>query len=394
VSAKAQENAGTRRPFGIYVHWPFCVSKCPYCDFNSHVRESVDHQAWARALTAEIRHYAAMTPGRTVDSVFFGGGTPSLMQPETVAAVLDQIGQSWTRTNDLEVTLEANPTSVETEKFRAFKDAGVNRVSVGIQSLHDDQLKFLGRAHDAAQGRAAIAMAASLFDRYSFDLIYARPEQGLQAWAEELKAALTMAGGHLSLYQLTIEQGTAFHTQHARGDFEIPESDLGADFYELTQDLLGAAGLPAYEISNHARPGQESRHNLIYWRYGDYVGVGPGAHGRLTLDDGCKIGTRAHSAPEIWLERVRANGHGAHDYEHLSREQRFTESVMMGLRLREGVVLDRLSGEAGRPWQEMMDEKRVRVLADEGLLVLDAERLRPTLQGMQRLNGILGYLLA
>jgi oxygen-independent coproporphyrinogen-3 oxidase len=382
------------RPFGIYVHWPFCVSKCPYCDFNSHVRESVDHAAWSDALTAELRHYAAMIPGRTVESVFFGGGTPSLMEPETVQAVLDQIVKSWRVKNHLEVTLEANPTSAEAGKFRDFRQAGINRVSIGIQSLYDKDLKFLGRAHDAAQGRAAIGMAGSIFDRYSFDLIYARPEQTVQDWQTELEAALKLSGGHLSLYQLTIEKGTAFHTMHARGDFEIPESDLAGDFYELTQTVMEGAGMPAYEISNHAKPDHESRHNMIYWRYGDYVGAGPGAHGRLTLDDGRKIGTRAHSAPEAWLERVRAQGHGAHPYEDLSREQRFIEAVMMGLRMRGGVSLDNLSAEAGQPWQAVIDGKKIDALAAEGLLVQDGDTLRPTVQGMQRLNGILGYLLA
>lgn len=378
------------RPFGIYIHWPFCVSKCPYCDFNSHVRDGVDHMAWRNALTAELRYYAALTPGREVGSIFFGGGTPSLMEPSTVQAVIDQIAKSWSVANDIEITLEANPTSVETDKFRDFKTAGVNRVSIGIQSLYDKDLKFLGRAHDAAQGRAAIEMASSLFDRFSFDLIYARPEQKLESWHKELTEALKFGTTHLSLYQLTIESGTAFHTMHARGDFSIPESDVAGDFYELTQDIMNHAGMPAYEISNHAKPGQESRHNLVYWRYGDYVGVGPGAHGRLTLPDG-KAGTRAHSAPEIWLERVKKDGHGHHPFEELSREQRFTEALMMGLRLREGVSLTHMAEEAGR--SDVLDRKKIQALVEEGLLVLDGDILKPSQAGMQRLNGILGYLL-
>ncbi len=350
----------------------------------------MDHAAWREALTSELRYYAGLTPGREVGSIFFGGGTPSLMEPSTVQAVIDQVAQSWTVANDVEITLEANPTSVETGKFRDFKTAGINRVSVGIQSLYDKDLKFLGRAHDAAQGRAAIEMASSLFDRFSFDLIYARPEQTLEAWHKELTEALKFGTTHLSLYQLTIESGTAFHTMHARGDFSIPENDVAGDFYELTQDIMNHAGMPAYEISNHAKPGQESRHNLVYWRYGDYVGVGPGAHGRLTLPEG-KVGTRAHSAPEIWLERVQRDGHGHHPYEELSQEQRFTEALMMGLRLREGVSMARMKEEAGRA--DILDQKKIVALAEEGLLVMDGDILKPTQAGMQRLNGILGYLL-
>lgn len=383
----------TQRSFGIYVHWPFCVSKCPYCDFNSHVRERVDHAVWSDALTAELRHYAAMMPDRTVSSIFFGGGTPSLMEPATVQAVIDQVQKSWRIANDIEITLEANPTSVEAGKFQDFRLAGVNRVSIGVQSLDDAELKFLGRAHDSGQARTAIDLAGKLFDRYSFDLIYARPKQTLQGWEAELRAALVMAGGHLSLYQLTIEKGTAFHTMHARGDFDIPESDQAADFYELTQAIMGNAGMPAYEISNHAAPGQESRHNLVYWCYSDYVGVGPGAHGRLTVN-GEKRATRAHSAPERWLERVHMAGHGAHPHEVLDREQRSTESLLMGLRLAEGVALAAIAEEAGKPWDQVISPRKLQALGAEGLLVLTEDRLRPTLAGMQRLNSILSYLLA
>ncbi len=379
--------------FGLYVHWPFCVSKCPYCDFNSHVRERVDHTAWRDALVKELRHYAAMTPGRTVESIFFGGGTPSLMKPETVGAVIDETARHWTMADDAEITLEANPTSVETEKFMAFRNAGVNRVSIGIQSLYDRDLKFLGRAHDAAQGRAAIDMASSVFGRYSFDLIYARPDQTLQAWERELREALELAGGHLSLYQLTIEQGTAFHTMHTRGDFQIPQDDLAADFYELTQTIMEASGRPAYEVSNHARSGEESRHNLIYWRYGDYAGIGPGAHGRLTLDDGRKIATRAHRAPEVWLERVNAEGHGAHPREDLSREQRTMETLIMGMRLRQGVSLEKLTREAGQPWDAVIDRNRISALMEEGLVEMDDVSLRPTSSGLQRVNSIIQYVL-
>ncbi|OFW95926.1 MAG: coproporphyrinogen III oxidase, partial [Alphaproteobacteria bacterium RIFCSPHIGHO2_12_FULL_45_9] len=272
--------------FGIYIHWPFCKSKCPYCDFNSHVSEAIDHKRWMQSYLKEIDYWANLTEGRVVDTVFFGGGTPSLMQSETVAEILAHIQKKWRVSNDWEVTLEANPTSFETEKFRDFYAAGVNRVSIGVQSLYEADLKFLGREHSPDQARFAIAEAQKIFPRVSFDLIYARPKQTLDAWRTELSEALQMASGHLSMYQLTIERGTPFHTRHARGEFKIPEQDLAADLYDVTQDMMGQAGYPAYEISNHAIVGQESRHNLIYWRYDDYVGVGPGAHGRLTDQDG------------------------------------------------------------------------------------------------------------
>ncbi|MBL8665802.1 MAG: coproporphyrinogen III oxidase, partial [Candidatus Odyssella sp.] len=271
--------------FALYVHWPFCLSKCPYCDFNSHVRERVEEARWQRAYLAELERAAAETPGRVVTSVFFGGGTPSLMPPETAAAILARIRALWPVAPDAEITLEANPGAAEAARFRAFRAAGVNRLSIGVQALDDAALKFLGRRHVAAEALAAVERAAGIFPRYSFDLIYARPGQSVAAWREELARALRFAGDHLSVYQLTIEPGTAFHTAHARGDFALPDEDTAADLYEATRDLLGAAGLAAYEISNHARPGGESRHNLAYWRYADYAGIGPGAHGRLTLGD-------------------------------------------------------------------------------------------------------------
>lgn len=379
--------------FGVYIHWPFCASKCPYCDFNSHVREAVDHAAWREALVQEIKTVAAQVPDRIATSIFFGGGTPSLMEASTIEAVIDAVRQCWGLMPEAEITLEANPTSVEAAKFKAFRSAGINRVSLGVQSLRTEDLKFLGRTHFVSDAMQAIEIAGNTFDRYSFDLIYARPDQSLKDWAQELESALEFAGDHLSLYQLTIEQGTAFHTWHARGDFQMPEDDTGGDFYELTQAILDDAGLPAYEISNHARPGEESRHNLTYWRYGDYAGIGPGAHGRLSLPDGGKVATRTHRAPEIWLERVRADGHGMHPHEALGREQRFTEALMMGLRMREGVSLSRLSAEAASDWQKIIDTKRIDILCDEGLLTLEEDRLRPTLAGMQRLNGLLAYLL-
>ncbi|PWC32271.1 radical SAM family heme chaperone HemW [Azospirillum sp. TSO35-2] len=379
--------------FAVYVHWPFCKSKCPYCDFNSHVRERVDHDRWRAGLLRELDHYADLTSGRTVTSVFFGGGTPSLMEPATVGALLDRIAERWPVADRLEVTLEANPTSVEADKFRAFRSAGINRVSLGIQALDDASLRFLGRQHSAAEATGAIELAARTFDRFSFDLIYARPGQSVAAWEAELARALDYAVGHLSVYQLTIEEGTAFYPLHARGDLVLPDEDLAGDLYEATQSRLSSAGLPAYEISNHARPGEESRHNLTYWRYGDYVGIGPGAHGRLTLN-GEKFATRAHRAPEIWLERVERDGHGAATPDPVDRDARGTELLMMGLRLSEGVPLARLVEETGRPLDALVDPAALTRLVDGGFLVRDAGRLRATPGGLQRLNAVLSALLA
>lgn len=378
--------------FGLYVHWPFCLSKCPYCDFNSHVHDSIDHDAWRAALITEIQHYAAQTPGRVLSSIFFGGGTPSLMLPETVAAVIDEAQRGWKFSNNIEITLEANPTSVEIGKFRAFRQAGVNRVSLGIQSLREKDLTFLGRKHSVDEARSAIDIAAKTFDRFSYDLIYARPEQDVAAWRAELQEALALSDAHLSLYQLTIEAGTAFFAQHSRGDFMIPNDMVAGDLYEATQDILGAAGMPAYEISNHAKPGEESRHNLTYWRYGDYAGVGPGAHGRLTME-GQKIATRAHRAPDIWLKNVAAQGHGAHPTEIITAEERFTESLMMGLRLTEGVPLARLEQESGRERERFFKPEKIRALEAEGYLTHGPDHIVATAAGRQRLNAVLSYLL-
>ena len=379
--------------FAIYVHWPFCKSKCPYCDFNSHVRERVDHDRWRAGLLRELDHYADLTAGRTVTSIFFGGGTPSLMEPATVGAIIDRVAQRWPVADRLEVTLEANPTSVEAGKFRAFRTAGINRVSLGIQALDDASLKFLGRQHNAAEATGAIELAARTFDRFSFDLIYARPGQTVAAWQAELAQALDYAVGHLSVYQLTIEEGTAFYPLHARGDLVLPNEDLAGDLYEATQSQLTAAGLPAYEISNHARPGEESRHNLTYWRYGDYVGIGPGAHGRLTLDGG-KFATRAHRAPEIWLERVERDGHGAAAPDPVDRNSRGTELLMMGLRLSEGVRLARLVEETGRTLDDFVEPAALSRLIEGGFLTRDADRLVATSEGLQRLNAVLSAILA
>ncbi|GJL85207.1 MAG: coproporphyrinogen III oxidase [Micavibrio sp.] len=378
--------------FGVYIHWPFCLAKCPYCDFNSHVREGIDHDLWRDAYLRSIDHYASLVPARQVESIYFGGGTPSLMVPETVEAIIDRIQQKWQVSNDIEITLEANPTSVEAEKFRAFREAGINRVSLGVQALNNSDLKFLGRQHNVKEALKAIDIARENFYRYSFDLIYARPKQTLKDWQEELERAVTYTNGHLSLYQLTIERGTQFYQDYAQKKFVVPGEELAADFYNLTQDVLEAHNLPAYEVSNHARAGDESRHNLIYWHYGDYVGIGPGAHGRLTMEDN-KFATREHRSPEIWLERVAEQGSGVHPFEGVPPEDRFVEALMMGLRLRDGVSLLALEREAGQNWQDFIDEDHVNQAAKEGWLVHQDDCLRLTHEGLLRLNAMVPYLL-
>lgn len=387
-------NPGDQSGFGLYVHWPFCRSKCPYCDFNSHVREAVDHDRWRRALLRELDHFADKTAGRTVGSIFFGGGTPSLMAPATAAAVIDRAAERWALAPDVEITLEANPTSVEAGTFDGFAAAGVNRVSLGVQALDDGALTFLGRGHTAAEALSAVALAARRFERYSFDLIYARPGQTVPQWTAELEQALGHAGDHLSVYQLTIEPGTAFHTLHARGALGVPDADTQAALYKATQQALGDAGLPAYEISNHARPGQESRHNLVYWRYGDYVGIGPGAHGRLTLEGGVKWGTRTHRAPEIWLERVERDGHAEKPREVIAPADRLAELLMMGLRLGEGVPRQRILAETGQDIDAQIDRDVLGRLIDGGFVTLDRDRLCATPDGLPRLDAVLAALLA
>jgi putative oxygen-independent coproporphyrinogen III oxidase len=384
--------AGDEPGFGLYVHWPFCLSKCPYCDFNSHVRAAIDHGRWRTALLRELDHYATDAKGRKLTSIFFGGGTPSLMEPATVAAVIARAGEHWPFSDDIEITLEANPTSVEAGKFAGFRSAGVNRVSLGVQALNDGDLKFLGRHHSAAEARTALDIARRHFGRYSFDLIYARPGQSAAAWRAELAAALDLAGDHLSVYQLTIEPETAFGAAHRRGELQVPGEDEAGALFELTQELLDAAGLPAYEISNHARPGGESRHNLTYWRYGDYVGVGPGAHGRLTIG-GDKIATRQHRAPEAWLAAVEAVGHATRQRDTVAAEDRLAELMMMGLRTIGGVPRSRVVAECGRPLEAVIDPARLGRLIDGGFLLLDETRLRATAAGRQRLNAVIGELL-
>ena len=358
-----QEDA---RAFGVYIHWPFCLSKCPYCDFNSHVRHAaIDEARYVRAFTAEIAATAARVPGRTVSTVFFGGGTPSLMQPATVAAILDAVAAHWSVSPDVEITLEANPTSVEAERFRGYRTAGVNRISLGVQSLDDRVLKELGRLHSAQEALAAVAIARSMFERYSFDLIYARPGQSVEAWSAELTRAIAEAAEHLSLYQLTIEPETPFHALHAAGRLRVPDSDEARALYDTTLEISGAAGLPAYEISNHARPGAECRHNLVYWRGHEYAGIGPGAHGRLDVGSQ-RFATATEKRPEAWLMRVEANGHGLVTDDALTSSERADEYLLMGLRLAEGIDPARYEAIAGRP----LDRKRVASLRSEGAVEL------------------------
>lgn len=377
----------------LYIHWPFCLSKCPYCDFNSHVREKIDETLWQETLLKELNYFGNLTKGRSLKSVFFGGGTPSLMAPKTVATLLEKLSDYWQLQDDLEITLEANPTSIEANKFREFKSAGINRVSVGIQALKDQDLKFLGRTHGRDDALKALTIARNIFERFSFDLIYARPQQTVKQWQEELKEALTLAQGHLSLYQLTIEHGTAFYTAHQRKDFTVPDDYLAADLYEATQEMMEKAGLPAYEISNHARPGQESRHNLVYWQGQDYAGVGPGAHGRLTFDNE-KFSFKGTRAPEVWIKAVVEKGHGIDEKVKLSAEDVFTERLMMGLRLREGIPrkdLENLSG--GREFETLFQNSALEVLKAENLIKWNEDTFKLTAEGLQKLNGVLTFLL-
>jgi putative oxygen-independent coproporphyrinogen III oxidase len=377
--------------FGVYIHWPFCLSKCPYCDFNSHVRrEPIDEARFVRAFAAEIAATAARAPGRTVSTIFFGGGTPSLMQPTTVGAILDAVGKHWAVAPDVEITLEANPTSVEATRFRGYRTAGVNRVSLGVQALDDKVLAELGRMHTSREALDAVGVARSIFDRYSFDLIYARPRQEPKAWAAELTRALSEAGEHLSLYQLTIEADTPFAALHAAGKLAVPDDDLGRTLYDTTQEICAAHGLPAYEISNHARPGGECRHNLVYWRAREYAGIGPGAHGRLDID-GSRHATATEKRPETWLMRVEASGHGLVTDDTLTREETADEFLLMGLRLAEGIDTGRFTAVAGRS----LDPARIAALQGHGLVETTADgRLRVTLPGFPVLDAVVADLAA
>jgi oxygen-independent coproporphyrinogen-3 oxidase len=377
-------------PFGVYVHWPFCLAKCPYCDFNSHVRHGgIDQGKFVGAYLRELSHFARLAPGRVVSSIFFGGGTPSLMAPETVGAILDGIATLWSVAEDAEITLEANPTSVEAARFAGYRAAGVNRVSLGVQSLDDASLKALGRKHTSEEALAALAIAKRNFERVSFDLIYARQGQELDAWRQELAGALTHAQDHLSLYQLTIEEGTPFAALHAAGALTVPEGEKAEAFYLLTQELCDAAGLPSYEVSNHARPGAESRHNLLYWRGHDYAGVGPGAHSRITLD-GVKHAIAIRKSPEAWLDAVAASGHGIVQDEALSPQNSADEYLLMGLRLAEGIDEKRLAAIDGRK----LDEARLQYLQAQGLLRRTPDRLQATGKGRLVLDRLIVELAA
>ncbi len=377
--------------FGVYVHWPFCLSKCPYCDFNSHVRgAAIDEERYLAAFRAEIAHRAALAPGRTVASVFFGGGTPSLMRPQTVQGVIDAIAAKWRLDPDAEITLEANPTSVEAGRFRGYRAAGVNRLSIGVQSLSDAALKSLGRKRTVDEAIAAVKLAASLFPRFTFDVIYARPGQTEAEWRLELSRALDFVGDHVSLYQLTIEPDTIFERLRDTGKLQLPDEDLALALFAATRELTEARGLPAYEVSNHARPGGESRHNLIYWRYGEYAGVGPGAHGRLATAKG-RFAQETERHPEMWLTQVETEGHGLVENTALSREEQGDEFLLMGLRLREGIDPRRFERLSGRE----IDRDRVKSLVEDGFIELDARgRLRVTPMGAPLLDTVVADVAA
>jgi oxygen-independent coproporphyrinogen-3 oxidase len=380
-----------RQAFGVYVHWPFCLSKCPYCDFNSHVRQvAIDEERFARGFAREIETTAARIPGREVTSIFLGGGTPSLMRPETVGAILEAIGKHWRVAADVEVSLEANPTSVEAMRFAGYRAAGVNRVSLGVQALDDASLKMLGRLHSAREALDAVAIARRAFDRYSFDLIYARPDQTPAMWTTELEHAISEAAEHLSLYQLTIEEGTPFFGLHAAGKLKTPDEPVARALYDVTQEICARHGLPAYEISNHARPGAECRHTLVYWRGEEYAGIGPGAHGRLDIN-GTRHATATDRRPEAWLMRVEANGHGVVTDERLNSVERADEFLLMGLRLAEGIDPRRYAALAGRS----LDPRRIAILRDEGAITVEADgRLRVTQAGFPVLDAVVADLAA
>ena len=378
--------------FGLYVHWPFCKAKCPYCDFNSHVRAEVDQARWREALVAELAHYARTAGDRRLTSIFFGGGTPSLMQPETVGTVIEAATARFDFDSEIEITLEANPTSAEAANFAGYRAAGVNRLSLGVQALDDASLRFLGRQHSAAEALDAVALARRSFDRFSFDIMTARPGLTPDGATDELKRALDENPEHISIYQLTVEPNTPFQAAWRRGELPMPAEGTAADIFAATQDTLTKAGLPAYEISNHARPGAECRHNLTYWRYGDYIGIGPGAHGRLTLD-GAKVATRQHRAPESWLDHVARHGHATQARTPLSQTARRDEMVMMGLRLREGIARQAFQRELGQDAEMALPRANRAALQDAGYLHLDDTRLVATPEGLVRLNAVLGYLL-
>lgn len=417
------------KPLAIYIHWPFCKSKCPYCDFNSHVRDSVEQARWKGALLRELDYMAAHVANRQVASIFFGGGTPSLMPPETVAALIERVHALFPVSDNIEITLEANPTSVEAERFRQFKSAGINRLSLGVQSLVPEELVFLGRGHSVGEALAAVELARSLFDRYSFDLIYARPRQTLESWEKELTEALRYVGDHLSLYQLTIEENTAFHHAYAKGGFTLPDEAQAEALYRLTETLLAERGLLAYEVSNYARPGQESRHNLAYWQGHDYIGVGPGAHGRITVplsadsasleprpmrepmrvahnrlpaaDRGIgsqrehiRIATQTIKSPERWLEQVERTAHASEIWQEIEPQREAEERLMMGLRLREGIAYDAFIKQTGFDLRDYLNRRKLALFTGQGLLEENTHHLRTTLNGRLVLGTLTAELLA
>lgn len=384
--SRHKEVSGHNDPLAVYVHWPFCLAKCPYCDFNSHVRASIDEEAFADALCRELDHYADRVGPRDITSIFFGGGTPSLMSPKTVGRVLDKIAACWRMTAGVEITLEANPTSVEAEKFQGFSEAGVNRVSLGVQALNDVDLKALGREHSVKEALAAVELAGKYFTRRSFDLIYAREGQDTASWEVELCRAIDLAAGHLSLYQLTIEENTAFFNAWRRGKLTLPEEEISAEMFDLTRDICADRGLPAYEVSNHAKLGEESRHNLTYWRYGDYVGVGPGAHGRVSLD-GDLVATVQTRKPEDWLKKPLELE------ELLDVQMQAEEMIMMGLRLTEGICRADFDARIGRPLEEFINQEKQDYLRDAGFLTSSPTHLCLSGKGMPLLNQVLAQLL-
>jgi putative oxygen-independent coproporphyrinogen III oxidase len=383
----------TNTPLAVYIHWPFCKAKCPYCDFNSHVRENVDQSRWQASLLAELDHMADYVKDRTITSIFFGGGTPSLMLPETATAVIDRVSKLWPVTSDIEITLEANPTSVETNTFADFKNAGINRVSLGVQSLRTPDLKFLGRGHSVEEALKAIDSARATFDRYSFDLIYARPGQTTSEWEKELSQALAYVGGHLSLYQLTIEENTAFHHAYAKHEFALPDEQESEALYRLTESLTAARGLVAYEVSNYAKPGEESRHNLAYWQGYDYIGVGPGAHGRITLE-GSRCATQTLKSPERWLENVEKQGHAVEIWNKVELTQEIEERLMMGLRLKDGIDLAAFKKQTGHDLPHYLNRHKQRLYVAQGLLAERADKLQVTLSGRLVLNRLIAELLS
>ena len=382
----------TDEPIALYIHWPFCLAKCPYCDFNSHVRERIDQTRFAAALRTELAWEASRLGSRPLGSIFFGGGTPSLMNPDTVGALIADAKRLFAPTRDIEITLEANPTSVEIARLRAFRDAGINRISMGIQSLDPTDLARLGRQHSAPEAIAALELARTLFPRLSFDLIYARPGQTLESWRAELRRALALAADHLSLYQLTIEPGTVYEGMHRRGELTLPDDDLSADLYDATAEEAARFGLAPYEVSNYAKPGAESRHNLAYWRYRDYAGIGPGAHGRITLDN-TLYATRRHRAPEPWAERVERDGHGTTHDDAVSQQDRAREMLLMGLRLTEGINAPRFAARTGLALPDAIDPNILAQALDAGYLTMDGTTLAATPEGRKRLDSLLGALV-